>query len=47
MAVLALPCIEKSDSPVKPQAVVTSIDANEEQSDSENAGACGKVQLPN
>ena len=40
----AVPCIEKEDSRGKPQAVATSIDASEEQSDSENTGACGKVK---
>ena len=41
--VLATPCIEKDDSRGEPQAVATSTDASEEQSDSENTGACGKV----
>ena len=39
---LALPCMEKNDRRGEPQAIVTSIAASEEQSDSENAGACGK-----
>ena len=41
---LALPCIEKEESRGKPQAGATSSDASEEQSDSANTGACGKVQ---
>ena len=40
----ALPCIKEHDSRGEPQAVATSIDAREEQSDSENTGACGKVK---
>ena len=39
---LAMPCIEKHDSRGGPQAVATSIDASE--SDSENTGACRKVK---
>ena len=33
---LALPCMERDDSRAEPQALATSIDASEEQSDSEN-----------
>ena len=43
-AALSLPCIEKDDSRGEPQAVATSIDCSEGQSDSENAGVCGKVK---
>ena len=39
-----MPCIEKDDSRREPPVVETSIDASEEQSDSENTGACGKVK---
>ena len=42
---LALPCIEKNDNRGKPQAIVTSVDASEEQSDSENPGSCGRMYL--
>ena len=34
------------DSRREPQAIVTSVDASEEQSDSENTGACGKAKRP-
>ena len=37
-------CIEKEDSRGKPEAVANSIDASEEESDSANTGACGKVK---
>ena len=40
----AMPCSEKNDSRGEPQAIVTSVDATGEQSDSENIGACGKVK---
>ena len=40
----AMPYIEKKDSRGEPQAIVTSIEASEQQSDSENTGACGKVK---
>ena len=36
-----MPCIAREDT----QAVVTSVDASEEQLDSEHTGACGKVKL--
>ena len=39
-----MPCVEKNDSRGEPQAIVTSIDAGEEQSDSEYTRACGKVK---
>ena len=39
-----LPCVEKNGSRGEPQAVVTSVDASEEHSDSENTGACGNVK---
>ena len=41
---LALPCTEKNDSRGEPQAGRNSIDASEEQSVSENTGACWKVK---
>ena len=40
----AMPCIEKEDSRGEAQAVETSIEASEEQSDSEKTGACWKVK---
>ena len=41
---LTMSCIETEDSRWKPQASATSIAASEEQSDSENTGACRKVR---
>ena len=43
-AALAMPCIEKNDSRGEPQATATSVDASEEQSDSENTGAFWRVK---
>ena len=40
----AMPYIEKKDSRGEPQAIVTSIEASEQQSDSDDTGACGKVK---
>ena len=37
---LLMPCIAREDT----QAVVTSVDASEEESDSEHTGACGKMR---
>ena len=38
----SLPCIETNDSRGEPQAFVSSVDAREEPSHAQHAGACGK-----
>ena len=40
----AVPCFEKNGSRLKPQAGATSMDANDEQSDSANRATYGKVK---
>ena len=39
-----MPCIEKDDSSGGPEAIATSIDDNEDHSDSHKRRACGKVK---